>query len=286
MVTPLVFTPDEELDRYLVEDAPYGDLTTQLLGIGANPGCMTIRARHFMIVSSAEEAARMLQKAGCTLESVLSSGSAVNQGDVLIVATGSAAALHLGWKPVANLLEAACGIATRTRAIVDVARAENPQIEVVATRKIFPGTKRVATKAVLAGGGYPHRLGLSETVLVFSQHTVFLGGLEECLARVPEYRRALPEKKIEVEVTTRDEALRACRAGVDLVQVDKMSPEEFAELVLQVRAAGLEVKIAAAGGVNLDNAAAYAAAGADLLVTSAMYWGKPADISVTIEALL
>lgn len=283
VAAPFVFTPDDDLDRYLLEDAPYGDLTTQLLGIGGQAGRMTVRARHFTILSSMEEAARMLQKAGCTVTSCVPSGVAVDKDDVLIRATGTAAALHLGWKPVANLLESACGIATRTRAIVDKARAANPDIEVVATRKIFPGTKRVATKAILAGGAYPHRLGTSESVLIFSQHTAFLGGYEQCLARVQEYRQRLPEKKIEVEATTIEEALLACEAGADLVQIDKMIPEEFAKLMSAVRSAGYETKIAAAGGVNLENAGAYAAAGADVLVTSAMYWGKPADIGVTIE---
>jgi molybdenum transport protein len=63
-----------------------------------------------------------------------------------------------------------------------------------------------------------------------------------------------------------------------------MGPEELSALVQALRAIAPEVVIAAAGGVNEGNAAAYAATGVDLLVTSAMYWGKPADISVTMEA--
>ena len=60
--------------------------------------------------------------------------------------------------------------------------------------------------------------------------------------------------------------------------MDKLGPEELAALVKAVRAVAPQVVVAAAGGINIDNAGAYAATGVDLLVTSSMYWGKPADI--------
>jgi molybdenum transport protein len=284
MVTMLLYVPDEELERYLLEDAPYGDLTTQLLGIAEKQGHITFRARHRTVLSSTEEAARLLEKAGCHVGVFMPSGAVIDEGAVFLEANGSAGSLHLGWKPALNLLESACGIATRTRAMVEKARAASAEVEIVATRKIFPGTKRIATKAVLSGGAFPHRLGLSETVLIFAQHLVFLGDLEDCLTRIPEYRRSLPEKKIAVEVTSREDAVRAAKAGADIVQIDKMSEELLAELVSEIRSCGFPSIIAAAGGINEDNVAAYAATGVDVLVTSSMYWGKPADISVTIES--
>jgi molybdenum transport protein len=284
MVTPLLYVPDEELERYLLEDAPYGDLTTQLLGIAEQQGRINFRARHRTVLSSTEEAARLLEKVGCHVSAFLPSGTVVEAGAVLLEANGKAGSLHLGWKPALNLLESACGIATRTRAMVEKAREANADVEIVATRKIFPGTKRIATKAVLSGGAFPHRLGLSETVLIFAQHLVFLGGLEECLKRIPEYRRSLPEKKIAVEVTSREDAVRAAEAGADMVQIDKMSAGQLAHLVTEIHSRGFSSVIAAAGGINEDNVAAYAATGVEVLVTSAMYWGKPADIAVTIES--
>ena len=65
----------------------------------------------------------------------------------------------------------ASGIATRTSQIVKKAKAVNPSVVVVTTRKAFPGTKKVAIKAIIAGGALPHRLGLSETILVLLNNT-------------------------------------------------------------------------------------------------------------------
>ena len=86
----------------------------------------------------------------------------------------------MGWKVALNLLEAASGIATRTYALVEKARASNPDHRGGGHPEGLPGTKAVATKAVYAGGGLPHRLGLSESVLVFAQHVAFLEASRTC----------------------------------------------------------------------------------------------------------
>jgi molybdenum transport protein len=275
---------DSEIERFLIEDCPYGDLTSALLDIGSRPGRIWFTTRHKTVACCTEEAVRLFEGLGCSVDLLQPTGAVVGAGAVLLEARGPAGALHMGWKAALNLLEAASGIATRTYALVRDARSVNPDIEVVATRKIFSGTKAVATKAVYAGGGLPHRLGLSESVLVFAQHVAFLGGEEELWARLPEIRARAKEKKIGVEVTGEAGALRAARAGADIIQVDKLGPDAVAALVKAVKAVAPQAAVAAAGGINLDNVKAYAASGVDLLVTSAMYWGKPADIGATMEA--
>jgi molybdenum transport protein len=246
-------------------------------------GRMVFAARHETVVCCTEEAARLLEKLGCTVTSLEPSGTLLAAGQVFLEARGRADSLHVGWKAALNLLEAASGIATRTHTLVRTARASNPAIEVVATRKVFPGTKAVATKAVYAGGGLPHRLGLSESVLVFAQHVVFLEDLKDLWTRLPEVKNRAIEKKVAIEVNDQTDAVAAALAGADMVQVDKMEPEDLRTLVQAVRDVAPRVAVAAAGGITEENAGAYAATGVDLLVTSAMYWGKPADIAVTME---
>jgi molybdenum transport protein len=92
-----------------------------------------------------------------------------------------------------TLVEIWSGIATAARAIVDAATAVSPDVVVACTRKNVPGTKSYAVRAVRAGGAVMHRLGLSETVLVFPEHRAFLGDepLRETVRRL---RRAAPEK--------------------------------------------------------------------------------------------
>ncbi|HEY4744573.1 MAG TPA: hypothetical protein VIH45_07930, partial [Desulfuromonadaceae bacterium] len=131
----------------------------------------------------------------------------------------------------------------------------------------------------------PHRLGLSETILVFRQHTVFMGGLDAFLQGMGDLRARAPENRIIVEADSAAEALRIAAAGVDVVQVDKIPPHELTSLVAEIRSVNPAVKISAAGGINEGNAADYAATGIDIIVLSSVYFGKPADIGVTIIPL-
>jgi molybdenum transport protein len=159
-----------------------------------------------------------------------------------------------------------------------------PSITVACTRKSVPLTRALSIKAVLAGGGAMHRTGLGDTILVFPEHRAFLAGeaLSDTLARL---RAVAPERSIVVEVGDPDDAMRAAAAGADVVQLEKFAPDAVAALRSRLNDAGLSrARIAAAGGVNASNAAAYARAGADILVTSAPYTARPRDVQVRITA--
>jgi molybdenum transport protein len=130
---------------------------------------MVFRARQPMIVCGVEEAARLIALAGATARVLRPSGHALAGGEPLLEARGSAAALHRGWKAAQVLIEWTSGIATATAAI-----AAAKGLPVACTRKQAPGTKALAVKAVRAGGATLHRLGLSETLLVFPEHRAFL----------------------------------------------------------------------------------------------------------------
>jgi molybdenum transport protein len=275
--------PDADIERFIEEDMPYGDLTTSLLGIGEKQGSITFSSRHLTVLSCTEEACRVLERCGARVTSSMPSGTSVEAGVMFLSAEGSAASLHAGWKVALNLLEYASGIATRTAAIVNSARAVNPAVSVVTTRKSFPGTKKVAIKAIMAGGAMPHRLGLSESILVFRHHTAFQGGLESFLETLPSLKQRAPENRILVEADTTEEALKIAAAGADVVQVDKMPTEELSILVAGIHRQFPGVKVSAAGGINADNAALYAATGVDILVLSSVYFGKPSDIAATIQ---
>lgn len=277
--------PDSEIERFIEEDLPYGDLTTHLLGIGNSAGRISFSTREETTLCCTEEAARVLRKCGATRTSFMPSGTKLSAGIEFLAAEGPAQALHAGWKVALNLLEYASGIASRTQRITELCRAVNPAVSVVTTRKSFPGTKKIAIKAIAAGGALPHRLGLSETVLVFRQHAAFLGGLEAFLGTVPALRAKARESKIIVEADTPAEARLIASHGVDVVQLDKIAPAELPETVAAVRAANPGILISAAGGINESNAAEYAATGIDIIVLSSVYFGKPSDIGVSMQHL-
>ncbi|MFT4279272.1 MAG: ModD protein [Rhodopseudomonas sp.] len=269
-----------ELERLLDDDVPCGDLTTEALGIGAAPGVMTFAARDPMVLALAEDAAAIIRLCGCEVELVASSGSRLAAGAPILTARGSASGLLRSWKVAQTLIEIWSGVATTARDIVDAARAVSPTIAVACTRKNTPGTKRFAVAAVKAGGATMHRLGLSETVLVFGEHRGFLD--EPLAATVARLRATLPEKKLITEVASIDAALTAADAGFDVLQLEKFAPADVAALVQQLAPRPARPVIAVAGGVNAGNAAAYAEAGAQVLVTSAPYTAKPRDVQVRI----
>ncbi len=218
-----VFFSDEAIVRLIQEDVPYLDLTTFGLGIGKRQGEIEFYARHSMTICATEEAARVFEHCGATVQYQVESGTSLNEKQLILKACGSAQALHIGWRIALNLMEYASGIASRTRELVDTAKTVNQSISIVTTRKSFPGTKALSLKAVLAGGGFFHRLGLSETVLIFNQHLIFLGGITGIVERMSELRQQFQEQRICIEVETEADAWIVAQAGVDLIQFDKIS---------------------------------------------------------------
>ena len=273
-----------ELELLLADDVPFGDLTTDALGIGDFAGEMAFFARDPMVLAEAESAAAILELAGCRVSLATRSGTTLVPGDAILTAAAPASALHRGWKVAQTLIEIWSGVATAARAIVDAATAVSPHVTVACTRKNVPGAKSYAVRAIRAGGAAMHRLGLSETVLVFPEHRVFLGAapLHEITERL---RRAAPEKKLVIEVTSVGDAVAAAAAGFDVVQTEKFTPEQVANLRDQLRSRETRPLIAAAGGINAGNAAAYALAGADILVTSAPYLARPCDVQVKLTPI-
>ena len=268
---------DHDLARLLQDDVPNGDLTTGALGIGACPGRIEFKARQAMTAACTEEAVRMFELAGAQAELVTPSGTAVTANTLLLRASGSAEFLHTAWKASQILVEWASGIATSAAAIVAAAG----DVPVACTRKNAPGTKALSAKAVRAGGATMHRLGLSETLLVFAEHRLFLA--ETPAQTVARLKRRQPEKKIVVEVATPDEASIWAQAGADVLQLEKFTPEQVAQWRVATPDFS-DTLLAIAGGVRADNAAAYVAAGADLLVTSAPYFAPPRDVQVEFRS--
>jgi molybdenum transport protein len=269
-----------ELEKLVADDAPYGDLTTRALGIDRIPGRMDFCARDSMIVAEAESAAAILELVGCDVSLATASGASLTSGSMILSAKGPAGSLHRGWKVAQTVIEIWSGVATAARGIVDAAGSVSPGVVVACTRKNVPGTKSFAIRAVRAGGAIMHRLGLSETILVFPEHRAFLA--EPLRDTVKRLRHAAPEKKLVIEVTSIKDAMVAIDAGFDVIQAEKFSPPQIAALTEQLRLGAARPLIAAAGGVNADNAAAYARAGADILVTSAPYLARPCDVQVCL----
>ncbi len=248
----MVTLSDERIDRIIAEDVPYLDLTSHVLGIGDEFGEMEYFTREACVLAGVEVAERIAAKLGCEAVKGARSGERLEAGQSFMTMRGSAAQLHQAWKVCLNVFDHLSAVATKTRAMVDAVHGVNPACEVLTTRKSMPGVKDLLIEAVVAGGAYPHRLGLSETVLVFDHHLTFFGGFDAFVEQLPSIRPRCVEKKLFVEVDAQRaialarvnaESARACAksegaipwTGVDGVQVDKLSVQELSELVKELR---------------------------------------------------
>lgn len=265
---------DAALAQLIDDDSGLGDLTTETLGIGNRPGRFEFSARHAMRLCGVEEAVRLCQLARVEANAMAASGDPLEPGQAILRGRGSARDLHRVWKAAQVLLEWASGIASATAEIVAAANGT----PVACTRKNAPGTKALSIKAIKAGGATMHRLGLAETLLIFPEHRLFLDDTpSQTIARL---RRREPEKKIVVEVAEIESAVHWAIARADVLQLEKFSPEAVARCRQAIVDRVTPPLIAVAGGVNAGNVAAYVAAGADLLVTSAPYSAPPHDVAV------
>lgn len=277
------------IDAFIEEDVPYIDLTCEVLGVHNQPGEMEYFTRESCVLAGTDIARRIMRNLGCEVLASSEDGQLVSAGQTFFTVRGAAADLHAAWKVCLNVFDHLSAVATKTRSMVDAVHAVNPECEVLTTRKSMPGAKDLLTCAVMAGGAFPHRLGLSETMLVFEQHLAFFGGFNRFVEEMPRIKARCVEKKLFVEADAQ-RALALARAssdghGVDGIQLDKVPVSELAELVRRIREIDPRITIIAAGGINPQNAGAYAACGVDGLATTAPFTAKPVDMSVRMRPL-
>ncbi len=268
---------DEVLTQLWREDCPLTDVTVHALGIGGAAARMTCFPKKAGFLFGVDWAARMFELAGARVVKKGDDARRYDAGEVALEVEGTAAAIHSVYKAAQTVMEYASGIAGRAQAMVAEAQAGNPRAKVAVTRKHFPGTKGISLAAAVAGGAIIHRTGLSDSVLIFDQHRVFVDDIEAAIARAAD---AEPEKKIAIEADDAEEALCFAKAGCDILQLDHFTPEEVQATAAAVKAVNPKVVLLAAGGVNVTNARAFAAAGADVLVTSSVYFGAPFDVKM------
>ena len=279
-----MFIPESRIELFISEDVPYIDLTSEILKIDAQPGTMEYYTREACVLAGVDVVRRMAVALGCHVVDFSDDGARLEPNDVFMTVEGPAAQLHQLWKVGLNTFDRLSAVATRTRNMVDVVHAVNPRCEVLVTRKGMPGVKDLLIGAVRVGGAFPHRLGLSETVLVFSQHIEFMGGFDAFVEQLPEIHSRCIEKKLFVEADA-EQACILARAGVDGIQLDKLPASEMTELVTELRGIDPHLTLIAAGGINPANAAEYAATGVDGLATTAPFNAKPLDMSVRMRAV-
>lgn len=196
----------------------------------------------------------------------LGDGSGVGPGAVVATVAGPMASILTAERTALNFLCHLSGVATATRRLVDAVAAANPATRVLDTRKTLPGLRALEKAAVRAGGGTNHRGSLSEGVLLKDNHLGALG-IAEAVALAA---RRWPGRMIEVECDEPAQAEEAAAAGAGIVLLDNMTPGQVASTVALVRAVAGDVLVEVSGGITVETAPSFAAAGADLVSVGAL----------------
>lgn len=239
----------EHIRGFLSEDRGYGDITTALLDPVELKG--EIYAKEDMVVSGISEAFLVFRETGAHCSSNFSSGDRVCFGDVVLEVRGPATAVLSGERLALNILMRMSGIATYVSRLKGYAKGA----QVAATRKTTPGFRYFEKKAVLHGGGDPHRYRLDDMFLIKENHISAAGGMELLIRRA---RASTVYKKIEVEVSSVDDATEAAELGADIIMLDNLSPEEVRVCASRIREIDEKVVIEVSGNINEDNIADYA----------------------------
>ncbi|MCC6016460.1 MAG: carboxylating nicotinate-nucleotide diphosphorylase [Desulfurococcaceae archaeon] len=251
--------------EFLEEDIPFWDATTEAL----IPRNIAVRAQVIAkqrgIAACVEDVAYFLKRLGLEVKELARDGDTVDRGSPVLEVVGDARTVLAVERTVLNILMHCSGVATEVRKLVEIVKRVNPRVRVAATRKTLPGLRYFEKKAVAIGGGDIHRLSLSDAILIKDNHVRIVGSVEEAVKLAK--ARASFAHKVEVEVSTVDEAVRVAEAGADIVMLDNMSPQEVAKVVDELRKRGLrdKVVIEVSGGITAENIAEYANLDVDVI---------------------
>jgi nicotinate-nucleotide pyrophosphorylase [carboxylating] (EC 2.4.2.19) len=240
----------------LREDDPFWDLTSVIVPNEYGEAC--VRVKEDCVVAGMEEVTELLRLLGLEFTVLRGDGNVAKAGDCVLIIRGQKPDLLKVERVVLNVLMRASGTATMTRRILERARNVNPRVRVAATRKTTPFLRYLEKKAVAIGGGDPHRFSLSDAVLIKDNHIRAVGSLEKAIILARE--RSPFTVKIEVEVETVEDAIKAAELGVDIIMLDNMKPSDVAKVHEELVRRGLRDRIIleASGGINEDNVIEYA----------------------------
>jgi nicotinate-nucleotide pyrophosphorylase (carboxylating) len=216
----------------------------------------------------------------CTITWQKEEGSTCGAGMQVGLVRGELAAILRVERPMLNLLQRACGIATTTRAYVDAVRGIRCRI--LHTRKTAPGLRALDVAAVIAGGGHRHRVDLAHEVMVKDNHWQALRG--QGLGQAVAEARKRGVTALYVEVESVEQLKLACAAGATRLLVDNQPPETVGDWGRRARALSPGIEIEATGGITLENVRDYAEAGADYISIGALTHSvRAADIALEVR---
>ncbi|HEY4275242.1 MAG TPA: carboxylating nicotinate-nucleotide diphosphorylase [Rhizomicrobium sp.] len=273
MITALEFTRpparlliEAQIRQALEEDlGRSGDVTSDLTIPADQIGSARLAARKPGRVAGlvAAEIAFRLIDPSVKFEIAIPDGSAVEAGAILATVSGPVRAILTGERVALNFAGHLSGVATATAALVDAVKGTKARI--VCTRKTLPNLRILQKYAVRCGGGFNHRFGLDDAVLIKDNHIAAAGGIAPVLTRV---RAGLGHMaKVEIEVDTLAQLEEALSLGADTILLDNMSSDDLKRAVALAKGRAV---LEASGNVTLQTVRAIAETGVDYISSGAI----------------
>ena len=270
---------DKIISNALEEDLGSGDLTTDSIIDKGVTGKAVLETREDMVLAGLPVFMKVfsLLDPDISFEPFYEDGQTVQKGKIICNIFGSMSVILKAERTALNLIQRMSGIATLTSKYVKMADSE--KVKILDTRKTMPGIRLLDKYAVPMGGGYNHRFGLFDAVLIKDNHIAVAGSITKAVKAA---RKKAPHGiKIEVEVEDLKGVKEAVDAGADIILLDNMPPDKIKEAVDFV---GGKVLLEASGGINLDNIKAIAATGVDYISIGALTHSvKAVDLSLEIS---
>ncbi len=263
------------------EDMPYGDITTDSVIKDGTFAEGYFIAKDNGIICGLEIAKRVFQLSGgnVDLECFFSDGDEIIKGQKIAKIKGDAKSILKGERTALNLMQRASGIATATKKAISAVEGTNAKI--TDTRKTMPGLRLLDKYAVKMGGGYNHRTGLSDGVLIKDNHIAAAGGIKNAVFAA---KNSVPHTlKIEVETENIEQIKEALEAKADIIMLDNMSNEEMREAVLLIDGRAITE---ASGNMGERDLKAVAETGVDIISIGALTHSvKALDISLKFSLI-
>lgn len=265
---------DEDGARDVTAEASVGSTMT---------GRAEIEVREEMVFAGSAYADAVVE--ACGLSPIVwhaADGDRVRAGSVAGTLHGSLRSILRAERPLLNLLQRACGVATLTRAHVDA--VQGTSCRVLHTRKTTPGLRLFEVSSVLAGGGTRHRLDLATALMIKDNHWEALRAAGRTVQDALDMARADGVTSLQVEVESLDQLREALAAGATRILIDNQAPDTAAAWVKVVRGSYPEVEVEATGGITLDTLGRYAMTGVDFISLGALTHSAPAaDLGLSIH---
>jgi nicotinate-nucleotide pyrophosphorylase (carboxylating) len=274
------------IKKFLDEDIGYGDITSETLIPSSQQAKGRLYFKEPGVVSGLTEASIVFEILGCNIQRLVEDGERVTKDKTLLSVEGSARALLMGERLALNIIGRMAGIATQTTQFVEEVKKRNATTRVAATRKTLPGLRYFDKRAIIDGGGDPHRFGLDDCVLIKDNHLELVPSITEAVKRA---RAGVSfTKKIEIEVRNFEDALEAAKAGADIIMFDNMPPHEIVISLSKLDELGFRRGIIyeASGGITSENIGEFIESGVDVISMGALTHSiRSLDVKFEIEMI-